>query len=365
RDRILILKTFVRDELFNDHETGIGHYVKRNYLLVESCYILESGNRVRYSIEETMAKSLALQNLQDYSSIRPRSISYLPIAQGCQASCSFCFSKASVSDDIKAQTQNNELLRKQLEKAKAAGAERAVITGGGEPTLLPEKKLLKVIEEMNNFFEKVVLISNGYWLAIKSEVERLKSLKSLYESGLGILALSRHHYDDELNEKIMNLKIEIRSVLGSVKELNTGLVPRLICVLQRGGIENAEDIEKYLSFAAENNVDQVCFKELYVSTSTESYYHTYESNIWSKANQVPLSVLTAFLEQNGSKAIGRLPWGAPVYEYKIADKLIKVAAYTEPSLYWERVNAVARSWNIMSDGTVLASLEDRKSLVHP
>ena len=40
---------------------------------------------------------------------------------------------------------------------------------------------------------------------------------------------------------------------------------------------------------------------------------------------------------------------------------IRVAAYTEPSLFWERSHGVARSWNLMSDGRCLASLEDRAS----
>jgi hypothetical protein len=38
---------------------------------------------------------------------------------------------------------------------------------------------------------------------------------------------------------------------------------------------------------------------------------------------------------------------------------MRVAAYTEPSLFWERSRGLARSWNVMSDGTCLASLEDR------
>ena len=44
---------------------------------------------------------------------------------------------------------------------------------------------------------------------------------------------------------------------------------------------------------------------------------------------------------------------------------LKVAAYTEPSVFWERSNCggVCRSWNYMASGEVLASLEDRDSQV--
>src|SRR5256884_3502229 len=37
--------------------------------------------------------------LRPYTQIRPRSVSVLPIAIGCQAKCPFCFSHSSVSID--------------------------------------------------------------------------------------------------------------------------------------------------------------------------------------------------------------------------------------------------------------------------
>ncbi len=57
--------------------------------------------------------------------------------------------------------------------------------------------------------------------------------------------------------------------------------------------------------------------------------------------------------------------GVLIYGGAIDDMQLRVAAYTEPSLFWERTNAIARSWNIMADGTCLASLEDRQSTIAP
>jgi hypothetical protein len=57
----------------------------------------------------------------------------------------------------------------------------------------------------------------------------------------------------------------------------------------------------------------------------------------------------------------RLPWGAPVFTGQVDGRDVRVAAYTEPSLFWERTRGVARSWNVMADGSCLASLEDRGS----
>ena len=42
-------------------------------------------------------------------------------------------------------------------------------------------------------------------------------------------------------------------------------------------------------------------------------------------------------------------------------KPLQVAAYSEPSLFWERTSGLARSWNVMADGRCLVSLEDRAS----
>ncbi|MEZ0091017.1 hypothetical protein ABH925_002176 [Streptacidiphilus sp. EB129] len=42
-----------------------------------------------------------------------------------------------------------------------------------------------------------------------------------------------------------------------------------------------------------------------------------------------------------------------------------IAAYTEPSLLWERTSGIARSWNVMADGRCDASLEDQASEIVP
>jgi hypothetical protein len=90
-------------------------------------------------------------------------------------------------------------------------------------------------------------------------------------------------------------------------------------------------------------------------------------------NQVPLKLILDFVSSNntptGNDGIGEwrrvneLPWGSPIYEGKWRGHQLRIAAYTEPSLYWERFNGMARSWNLLSDGTVFASLEDDQSIV--
>jgi hypothetical protein len=85
------------------------------------------------------------------------------------------------------------------------------------------------------------------------------------------------------------------------------------------------------------------------------------ANAWSDSHQVPLSVVLEWAERRGFRVENRLPWGAPVFLGQVDGRDVRVAAYTEPSLFWERTHGMARSWNVMADGTCLASLEDRGS----
>ncbi len=126
-------------------------------------------------------------------------------------------------------------------------------------------------------------------------------------------------------------------------------------------MEDEETLEHYLTWAADQGIEEICFKELYVSTSTESMYFDRAANDWSRHHQVPLALVTDFAARAGFSIAHRLPWGAPVFAGEWAGRPMRIAAYTEPSLYWERTHGIARSWNVMADGRCYASLEDRAS----
>lgn len=319
------------------------------------------------SVEDATAESLACHaaKFKPFAELRPRSVSFLPVAKGCQASCRFCFSEASVSADQPKGDPERLLLAAQYwaEAAVAHGATRAVITGGGEPTMMRWPDLVNLVRTCRSRFGKVVLITNGYRLATVDRDSALVRLGELCGAGLSVLAVSRHHWDEGRNESIMNLRTQTPNLL-QVAQVGRSLARlrvRLICVLQKGGVQDAQDVDRYVAWAVDQGVDEVCFKELYVSTSRESVYHSGSTNQWSADHQVPLSVVHEWAERVGAKQVEALPWGAPVYLTSVDGHEVRVAAYTEPSLFWERTSGIARSWNVMSDGTCLASLEDRGS----
>ncbi|HET9624162.1 MAG TPA: radical SAM protein [Kofleriaceae bacterium] len=310
------------------------------------------------AVEDVMARALRIHaaRFAPYAALQPRSVSFLPIARGCQAACAFCFSEASISADPRPGRLDAAAIDRWLVAAARRGAERAVITGGGEPTLLRWPDLLALIRACRARLPKVVLISNGVVL-VDDPAARLRDLAA---AGLSVLAISRHHADEAINAQIMKLANHTPALAAVDRG---GLRLRLICVLQRGAVDSVAAIDDYVRWAASIGADEVCFKELYVSTSLESVFHSRQSNAFSADHQVPLAHVLAWARGAGFVERARLPWGAPVFHGASAGRAIQVAAYTEPSLYWERAHGIARSWNVMADGACFASLEDRESQI--
>jgi hypothetical protein len=374
-NRLIALETEVDALLPQPNKVnGLGQVIHSNRITLTGVHQVEqldeTGVELRpLAVEDAMAASLRLLNpeLFPFAGIRPRAISFLPVALACQAKCPFCFSKASVSSDQATAKPNWESIGVWLKRAHAHGAERAVITGGGEPTLLPERSLLQLISGCAGVFEKVVLITNGHTLA-SSKIDQVARLSALYDAGLRVLAISRHHHDAEYNRRLMHLDTPVEPLIRTWRENHNRwpqLRLRLISVLQKRGVEDAATLGRYVSWAADQGVEETCFKELYVSTSAESVYHDRSANDWSRCHQVPLSVVTRFAEREGFVVESRLPWGAPVYRGDWLGKSLRIAAYTEPSLFWERTHGIARSWNVMADGRCHVSLEDRASEITP
>lgn len=369
-DRLLVLRTTVAtDDLQPNLHTGLGRFVPRPWVGLDGVSFLDrDGSLVPIDFEEAYAASLRVltPQLRPYEELAPRTVSLLPIARGCQASCPFCFSEASVSVEQPGGRLDLARVRAVLVEGRQRGAERAVLTGGGEPGLVRFDRLLALVRECAAVFPRVVLITNGWFLQERPTDLRALALAQLADAGLTVLAVSFHHSNVERNAAIMGLRTEpaaIATTWAEGRDRWPNLRLRWVCVLQRGGIDSAEALAGYLDATTSLDVPEVCFKELYVSTSQESVYHSHEANDWARRHQVPLSLVLDLARSRGWEEVARLPWGAPIYRGTWRGRALQVAAYTEPSLFWERRHGLARSWNLMADGRCLASLEDRDSEV--
>jgi molybdenum cofactor biosynthesis enzyme MoaA len=366
-DALIALEARMPDSALSQSPSGLGLVWASPDLPIERVHRLASGTLEETTPEELTAGSLAIHaaTFGSYASLRPRAVSFLPVAKGCQAACPFCFSDGSVSVDQAQARLDWTSVDAWLALARSRGAERAVITGGDEPTMLDWSDTTELVRRCSSAFGTTVLITNGFKMASASDPS--KCVRNLREAGLSVLAISRHHADDDMNARLMKLDTRTVELLNGCRQARAsgeGLRIRLVCVLQRGGVESVSDVEGYIRWAASVGADEVCFKELYVSSSLESVYYSRPSNTWSARHQVSLEVVTEWASQNDLSARSTLPWGSPIYEAPIGGRVVRVAAYTEPSLFWERTHGLARSWNVMSDGTCLASLEDRRSVIN-
>lgn len=374
-NRLLALRTQVlSNALKQSTHTGLGRFVESPSISLDGVAFIEGdalgGRLVPVAVEEACALSLRLlrPELSDYANLKPRTFSVLPIARGCQASCPFCFSEASVSAEQEQAQLNFGRVAQLASAARARGAERFVITGGGEPGLVRHEQLCDLMAAGKTALGKTVLITNGHHLSRREPAARAKMLEDYARAGLGVLAVSRHHHDEDVSERLMNLQTNVEAIVQTWshgRERWPNLRLRFTCVLQRGGVDSLPTLEAYVDWATALGVPELCFKELYVSTSVESVYHRHAANEWSHAHQVPLALVLELSARHGFAEEARLPWGSPVYRGEWRGQPLRIAAYTEPSLLWERTQGIARSWNLMSDGRCLASLEDRASEVEP
>lgn len=347
--------------------TGVGWMWPSSRVPVEQVGWLEAGEFIPVPHETITAQAFALEynNLARWDQCAPRSFSVLPIAQACNARCAFCFSKASLSDSVIPGRIDLAGIDYWARRAAEKGAGRAVITGGGEATLLSQSVLLELMETLGRHFPYTLLITNGSkierWIDREGFDRAVENVQQWRQAGLSRIAISRHGVDLESDARIMGLRVDTPRVIEVARQ--AGIPTRIICVVQKGGVQTAQDIENFLHRAAQDGADQVCFKELYVSSLSENPWASSRENIYCQANQVPLSMVVQALEGMGFEKTSTLPWGSPCYEGRVGDRMLKAAAYTEPSVGWERKNKIARSWNLFSDGKCAASLEDPASIL--
>jgi hypothetical protein len=358
-DRLIVIKTSVPNyELVDAHK---GCYVERNWIKVDRVCGEEflNGYFNEILVEDAYSESLALNDLMDWNQVAPRSLSILPIASSCQAKCSFCFSHSSISDDLKQGGLDLIKFEETCVASKEKGANRLVITGGGEPTMLAHAKLLKIMEIGKKYFNKIVMITNGYNLGHADLEERRTILREYKQAGLTNLSVSRHSHDN--NTKIMSLETKSENISEALGDDTPSL--RWVCVLQKYGIDSERKIAEYLDWVTTTAATEVCFKELYVAAMKESVYASTSYNDWCREHQVTMSLVSEFLIKNQAEKIAELPWGSPIYTLNWGGKELKIAVYTEPSIYWERKNGVCRSWNYMADNKCYANLETKASLL--
>jgi cyclic pyranopterin phosphate synthase len=272
------------------------------------------------------------------------SCSVLPVRVACNLACPFCFSKSSVSALRHERTDWRRLdVEGYYRFAQERGANRLVVTGGGEPLLRPAD-VLHLVTLGRRVFDEVACFTNAAYLT-------RDLARRLHDAGLSYLCYSRHHADDAANERLMGRGAPR---LADVVEAAGPLKVRATCVMTKGHVDSTEAVWDYVEALRPYGIREFTFKHTYVAYEG-SVFQGSEENGWARAHRVEFD---PFAGQG--EVVARLPWGPAVR--RMGD--FQVCYYHEPTPRWERDNRLCRSSNLLSDGAVYASLEDQRSLLY-
>ena len=272
--------------------------------------------------------------------------SVLPVRLACQCECPFCFSRSSVSAlEAEAVPWPDGELRAYFRWAAARGATRMVVTGGGEPLLRPSV-CVRSVRIAAEVFGEIALFTNGARLTASLAAE-------LRAAGLSYLCWSRHAVEDAANRALMGPAAPAAAAVLDAAS-GAGLPVRATCVMNTAGVAGAGDAWAYIEAFRAQGVRQFTFKHTYVA-GERSLFRSSPANAWSSGHRVQADPFAGCGE-----VVGALPWGPQIR--RIGE--VQVCHYYEPAPEWERAHRLARSSNLLSDGSVYASLEDKASLLH-
>lgn len=274
------------------------------------------------------------------------SCSVLPVRQACNCQCPFCFSKSSISALGQEQTALAQLdVERHFRWAQERGATRLVITGGGEPLLRPAD-VLRLVAVGRRVFNEVACFTNGTFLTPALA-------RQLADAGLSYLCYSRHHEDDDACRALMGASAPRRADFFAAAAAGP-LKVRATCVMTRGAVDSAARVSEYMEALRPFGVREFTFKHTYVAYEQSLFQGSAEDR-WAAAHRVEFDPFA-----DTGVVLARLPWGPAIR--RLGE--VQVCYYHEPTPAWEQANRLCRSSNLLADGSVYASLEDRQSLLH-
>jgi organic radical activating enzyme len=165
----------------------------------------------------------------------------LPVEKACNANCGFCITKVREKTGILCEQEYLDVSELE-ESLKNLEVHKIEITGGGEPTLHPE------IERIINLCTdkaKTQMYTNG---ALACGVRNLERLSNL--------SISRAHYKNSDNERIMGISYEIGPLIKRVPI-------KLSLMLCKQGINEASEFSNYLNWASSLGVGKVVVREMF------------------------------------------------------------------------------------------------------
>lgn len=238
-------------------------------------------------------------------------------SSACNLCCKYCISRTTYNISKKKElfVPSKELIDKAVGVFSTGGGFTALITGKGEPMLVPHEKLVALIKILYQYTPVVELQTNGNLLTNEK-------VKDMAKAGLSTVVISCASCDDEFNYKVMSGGLEKRWDLKEICKLviDNNLVLRLAVVSVRDGIYNIptflNTIKWLKALASRNYPLQLTIRRM--GMPSQHRLRTVKGREVAKfirANKVDTISIWNYLKENGEKII-TFPWGSEVFDYQ-------------------------------------------------
>ena len=212
----------------------------------------------------------------------------------CNANCKFCVAQLRYENRSQAYQKkriaDDEFYYKRLEEVLTLlkPLNLSVSITGGEPTKC--KRLVRILEIIEKVgMRKRTITTNGSGLY--DVINGKTYLQHLIDNHFDHLNISRAHYDENRNQKIMSYEKDYCSneMIGKIikEALSNNLRPRLSCLLLKSGVNSIDEIVRYMSFYEQYGIDNVIFREL--MDYDQDKMINVEKKEYCKANKIKLN----------------------------------------------------------------------------
>lgn len=249
--------------------------------------------------------------------MRISTLSIMIGSSACNLKCKYCISRTTYNIAEKNQlfVPSENLITKAIRVFARSEGFTALITGKGEPTLIPHNKLLNLIEVLYRHTPVIEMQTNGLLLTDKK-------VKDYARAGLSTVAISCASYNNKFNTALMAGYNKLSWDLAEKAKLviKNNLVLRLAIVATKGGIDNINSFLRFVkwtkSLAPPNYPLQITIRKMSLLSRYELKTKTgKEVANFIKHNLVDTSPIWKYLK-NHSQKIMTLPWGAEVFDYE-------------------------------------------------
>lgn len=223
-------------------------------------------------------------------------------SEACIASCPFCVScEKIIKETMKEKDINWRNLDIAANLATRSNVDTVMLTSRGEPLLFPEQ-ISNYLKHLKKYkFPFIELQTNGILLS-KNRKKYDSYLRKWYEDGLTTITISVISEKKDLNRKNYMQDnsdyIDLPELINYLHELK--FCVRLTCVCCKDTMSTINQVDSFIKFAKENNVEQVTLRPV------NDEYRRKSAHDWILKNKLTnkdKKKIRKYLDKNGTRLL--------------------------------------------------------------